>query len=147
MTAGNHQLVQMYEQLKLNPAEIAEALGLDTGAVILALSSSSVQFRADRSKEQHGESVNSTTLSKTELFHIDDVREAASTITSLMKYSDEDNVRMRASKFIINESAGRHDVRAVNNLNINVNYINDQMKRAREAKQAAREKVIEAPAV
>ena len=142
MTAGNHQVVTMYEELRCTPEEIAHGLDLDLQAVILTLATNSKKYRLDKTKEQKGEDAKVVT-GDVVLYQSDEVNEAAEVIASLMRHSEDEHVRMRAATFVINESKGRHDVKTVKNLNINVNFINEQMRRAREAKERARNKVID----
>jgi hypothetical protein len=80
-----------------------------------------------------------------QLFSEDDERTAVLVMGQLLNHENE-NIQFRSAKFIINERKGRHDRGNLKNLNINVNLINEQMKRVKEAKQRALSKVIDVPA-
>lgn len=145
MFSGNAQIVQMYEELDLSPGEIAETLEIDEQAVHLTLASNSVKFRKEKAIEKAGND-SSYAQVNADLFTKGDVDEAAAVIANLCKFSEDEHIQMRAANFIINEAKGRHDLKHIKNLNLNVTLINDQMKRAREAKERAKSKVIDVPA-
>jgi len=145
MTAGNLQIVHLFENLQLSPEEIASNLELELGAVLLSLSAESSKYRREMAVEQKskGEIVKEEDV---QLFNTADVSDAAAVIANLMRDSEDEHVRMRAAKFVVNEGKGRNDTKAVKNLNVSVNYINEQMQRARAAKDRAKETVIDVSA-
>lgn len=122
----------MHEELGLSPEQIAEALGLDLTAVKTVLGSSSPAFRRKAA-------VDDTAVSATE------VAEAKRAILEVMRYTEDENLRFRAARFMFDDGKGRHDKIGQTNLNINVHLVNDQLQRARKALEAARAKVIDVP--
>jgi len=132
MTAGNRQIIDLYEIHGLNAEQIAESLDLDTVAVKCVLQSDSVLFRKETSKDPT-------------LVDISEVAEAKKAIVGIMRYTEDDNLRMRAARFIFDEGKGRHNIIGTANLNVNVHLVNDQLARARQALDAARTKIIDVP--
>jgi hypothetical protein len=122
----NLQIVSLYEK-GLTPEEIQTAFPeLSIEAIQMALAAGSVDYRADVRKGE-------------QLFPEETKKAALMTMTQLL-YAEEATLRYRASKFIINETEGRHNI--VNNLqkggNINVNIINVQLQKAQEALKRAK---------
>lgn len=137
MTAGTEGIVTMYEDLGMPLEAIAEDQGLDITAVKLALIQGSQKYRnslnTSIARNNHSN----------ETFLPDDVEIAKQTLASLMS-ADNEGVRYRAAKFILNESKGRNDtIRGISQVNVNVFAINEQLKRARAAKKNGKEKIID----
>jgi hypothetical protein len=134
----NVAIVKLYEEDNLPVEDIALAYGLTKEQVELALAQGSVKFRAAVKKDP--------TLFSDSTFNI-----AAQTMEQALYAEHPDgtidyNTRVRAAKFIINEHKGRHDIKAVQGLNINVSNFNVQLKNAMEALVKGKQKVIDIPA-
>lgn len=127
----NAQIKELYENGDMEPIQIAEVLQLDENSVKMVLLGSSTKFRK-AAKENKG------------LFTDDDFTQAKQKMAGLL-YSEHDNVSFRAAKFILNENMGRHDIRNVQNLNINVNILNEQILNAKKAIEKGKNKIIDVP--
>lgn len=68
--------------------------------------------------------------------------EAAKRVMSSLLGSRDENVALRASKFIINEHKGRHDIAAAQGININVHEFNRVLQQARLAVNFAKRKPL-----
>jgi hypothetical protein len=122
MTAANQQIISAYEDLGMTPDEIAQDQDLDVAAVKSVLIQFSTAFRKDVKKDD--------ALDFTE----DQVRRATDVILHLAQYSEDENIRFRAARYIRDDKKGRLDViKSMTGLNINVLTINEQMKRAIDA--------------
>ena len=123
MTAANQQIVTAYEDLQLSPEEIAAEQGYDIAAVKSVLLSSSVLYRKAVKKEP-------------ELgFNDQQHQDAIAVISSIMQYSEDENLKLRAATFIRNDIKGRLDVNkngSMTGLNINVTMMQEQMHKALE---------------
>ncbi len=127
----NAQITELYENSDMEPIAIAEALGLEEESVKMVLISNSGKFRKNAKENE-------------KLFSDDDFNLAKQRMAQLI-WSDKDNVAYRASKFILYENLGRNDVKTMKLLNVNVNFINDQMRQAKEAISKGKEKIIDIP--
>src|SRR2546430_16252446 len=125
----NTQIVELYERGDMSIEDIAKEFSLEVEAVKMTLISGSTKYRRALKEEK-------------ELFTKSDL-EAASQIMSSLLYAENEAVRYRASRFIINEKCGRNDVKELQNVNLNVNLINMQLSKAREAIERGKCKVIE----
>ena len=135
MNTTNDQVVKLYEEFSMGPEEISEALGgLSEEGVRIILAARSRKFRGEAKAK--GE-------------FADVVEEAKSVMASLMHYTEQPGVMYKAAKFIINENKGRHDVKSkggeLRNLNVNVRVISEHIEKAKAAKEAARNKIIDVP--
>lgn len=119
----NKQIVLAYEEGKLSVKEIAEQFQIEEESVRIALAADSGEFRKE--------------LKKDKTFTEETLDNAVQVMSTLL-FSEHDHVKLKASKFIINEHKGRHDVKNLKTLSINVNLINTQMRRAKEALQKTR---------
>lgn len=128
----NAQVKELYETGNLDPIQIAEVLSLDEHSVKMVLISNSSAFRKAMKADKT-------------LFTSSDLAKAKDRMSELM-YSESDGVSFRASKFVINEAKGRHDVRSIQNVNINVNILNEQIANAKKAIDNAKNKIIDIPA-
>lgn len=136
MIASSEQIVTLYEDLGVKPPEIAEALECELGAVELVLAQSSAKYRASKAIAQTGSNSNKA-IGQTRLFDDEQAAEAARVLLQQMQYSEDEHIRQKAARFVIDEVKGRNDVKNIRHLTLNVNSINDQMRRAREAKAEA----------
>lgn len=110
----NQQIVKLYEDSNLAIEELASVFSIEPEAVKLALVNGSTKYRAELKKDPS-------------LFTEADLDSAVMTMNQLLT-AEQEGVRYRAAKFIINEKKGRHDIKNVKNLNLNVNIFNDQMR-------------------
>ncbi len=127
----NQQIKQLYETGEMEPLQIADVLSLDEHSVKMVLISSSPKFRKQAKKNKS-------------LFTDSDMDMAKQKMVGLI-YSEHDNVSFRAAKFIINENSGRHDIKNVQNLNVNINLLNDQLVNAKKAIENGKNKIIDIP--
>lgn len=142
MTGQETAIVTLFEEAGLEPAEIAEQLSLETESVKFCLSVHSKLFRSQAFKP-NGNNQNKGSSLDTSVFSEEEFKNAAQTLSSLV-YSDDDHVRFRASKFVLDESKGRHATKSnIGKVNINIAVFNDQLKRAREAKEKAKGTVVD----
>lgn len=130
MVAGNLQVVSLYEESGLDPEQIAEALDLEVSAVKFCLTAHSVSYRKMLNSQEKQELPGD--------FLDEDFSNAANAIKELI-FSEDDHIRYRAAKFIYNEKKGRNDLKEINSVNFNVHLINEQMRKAIEAKARAKE--------
>lgn len=129
MDTSSEQIIALYEQ-GMNPELIAEQLNYEVEAVKLAIVSKAPEkARAEDT-----------------LFEDDRFKHAVAVMGSLLDVEDP-NLQYRASKFIINENKGRHDIgKDLKALNIvNFNIINERLARAREITERAKQQVIDVP--
>ena len=127
----NAQITELYEQSDMEPIQIAEALGLDETSVKTVLISSSSKFRKNAKNDKS-------------LFSDDDFNLAKQRMAQLI-WAENEGVALRASKFIINENLGRHNIQTMKLLNVNVSLINNQMSAAKKAIENGKSKVIDIP--
>ena len=126
VTAMDEQIKSLFELSSLKDFEIAESLGIEVEAVRHSLACNSVVFRQQLKKDDV-------------LFTKNDAELAAQVIRNLL-HSDCDNVKLKAAKYTIDEQKGRNDVRNVQtNLNININLLNDSIRKAKAALGRTRE--------
>lgn len=126
---NSDQIVALYEESGLSVEEISEAASLEIEAVKLALASKSKAFAKEYQKNE-------------DIFSKDEF-DAAKLIMGNLLYADNESVRFRAAKFIVNEKLGRNDIKELNNVSLNVTNINLQLKKAKEAIEKGRNKIIE----
>jgi hypothetical protein len=128
VTAANQQIISAYEQLGMSPDEIAQDQDLDVAAVKSVLIQFSTVFRKDLKIDE--------SLDFTE----EQVKRATDVILHLAQYSDDENLRFRAARYIRDDKKGRLDVvQQMTGLNINVITINEQMRKALEAVNKSKE--------
>lgn len=127
MTGSNQQIISAYEDLGMSPDEIAQDQDLDVAAVKATLIQFSSRFRKDVKADD--------ALDFTE----DQVRRATDVILHLAQYSEDENLRFRAARYIRDDKKGRLDViKQMTGLNINVLTINEQMQKAISAVNRAK---------
>jgi hypothetical protein len=127
MSGASQQIVSAFEDLGLSPEDIAESQDLEVSAVKSILMQFSSVFRKAAKKEESLD------------FTVDEAQEAKAAIISVMRYTDDDNLKLRAARYLLDDKKGRLDnIQAHAGLNINVIQINDQMRRAIQARERAR---------
>jgi len=118
----------LYENDNLSPEQICEALGdeMCIESVKISLLQNSAKYRQDIKTPENNKD-----------FTDDELETAKITMARCMNAEDE-HLAFKAAKFVFNERKGRHNVRSLlKNVNLNVNLINVQMQKAREAKTRA----------
>lgn len=129
---NHYQIVNLFEEEHLTINEIAQVLDVEPEAIKFCLATHSSKFQK------------SLSLNSQKIFSNSDFESATRVMSGLM-FSEHDTVRLKAAKFVLNENLGRHDLKNLKSVNINVNLINDQVRKAKEAIRAGREKVIDIP--
>ncbi len=153
MTSDDTQIIEAYETLNLEPSEIASQLGWSEDAVRLVLATKSRRYYETMNNIQKtpGPAPQSDSQiapqgdSKT--FH-EQVYEQAVEVAGSLLHADDENIRARMAKFIINENKGRHDKKQLNIGQLNISIINERMQAVREAKALSKPKAaspIEVP--
>lgn len=125
LSASNEQIIQAYEFESLTVDEIADALGYDVTAVKATLMQFSAQFREDIKAEPALD------------FTTNEQEEAKNAMIRLMRTSEDENLVARLAMKIRDDGKGRLDIgnKLLKGLNINVNLMNLQLAKAREAKE------------
>lgn len=141
MTSANQQIIAAYEDAGLEPDIIAEQFGWEIEAVKAILMSGSKKFydlvTGQNQTPNPALPAGDTQQKEKPLFDDYEVRRAKEAIAGLVTSSEDDHIRLMASKFVINEAKGRHDVKSLGGVQINISVINDRMKAAKEAQKKA----------
>lgn len=131
MTGQQQQIVTAFEELGLSPEEIAEQQEIEELSVKATLLQFSGKFRTE-CKEDGASIVNHN-------FADNDLVEANATIAYIMRNGEDEHVRFRAAKYIRDDKKGRLDaLKNLSKLNINVAIFNEQLLKAREAKEKSK---------
>lgn len=119
------RIVSMYEELGLDTATIAVQFEKDEADIIYILRKNSEKFQAD---ESNGKAY----------FKPDDLQALLTEYKNLALSSEEDSIREKALRFLIEEASGRnerriakHEAKETNNT-FNILQINETLKKARE---------------
>ncbi len=129
--AGNSQIIDLYETSGLQPAQIAEAIGMDVLAIKAVLQQGSAHYRE-------------VSAIKQELAYSDaEANEAKEVALALMRHSEDDRLRAKIALRIIDDKKGRLEPQntantiggALANLNINVQVLQQQIEAGRQALQ------------
>lgn len=116
----------LYESESLTPEQISEALEMEVESVKIALLQRSSKYRQD------------IKTNKDDKDFTDDELETAKVAIARCMNAEDQHLAFKAAKFVFDERKGRNNVRSlVKNLNLNVTLINEQMTKAREAKERA----------
>ena len=122
MTAINQQIISSFEELGMSPEEIAEDQNLDLVSVKAILMQNSFLYRKKCKKGEDDFN-----------FSDEELQAANQTIVSLMRYSEDENLKARLARYIRDDKKGRLDVvKSMTGLNINVLAFNEQIKKAME---------------
>lgn len=129
MTAADKEIITRYEDLSMSVDEIAGDLELESDAVRLSLTQHSATYR---SMIRHGSAENG---GESRVFN-DLIATRAAKVMEQLLDSDEDQVRFRAARFVIDEHKGRNDaairgLKAAQQLGVSVLQINEAIKKAR----------------
>lgn len=120
MTAANIQIVTAYEQLGLLPEQIAQEYDLDIESIKATLMQFSSAYRKAAKQDDQ------LNFSENELVAANQV------IAQIMQYAEDDNLRLRAARYIRDDKKGRLDATQMRGLNINVLQFNMTLQKARE---------------
>jgi hypothetical protein len=136
MTAANLQIVQSFDELNMTPEQIAE----DTGFDLVTIKSILTQFSSIYRKEMK------TNVSLQ--YNDDEAQEAKSVILNCMRYaetpsgSEDFNLKFKAACRVVDEKQGRLDIqKQMQGININVLQFNQQLEKARMAKERTLSKI------
>lgn len=135
MSGSDQQIVTAYEDLGLNPEQIAEDGSYDIVAIKACLMQNSVLFREAMKQN------------KEEGFSNGEEQEARQVIAQLMRDSEDDFIKLRAAKYIRDDKRGRLDPVKAQHLNISVVNINASLRKAREARARVRNTSIDIQSV
>lgn len=144
MTAADEAIVSLFEDQGWSPDAIAVDQDVEVESVKICLSQHSSLYRSltEKPLDEKTTSPELLALKEQSTFRDGEKKEAAQIVADLARCSDNDSVRLRAAKLIL-EHDTKHNGKNIKNLNIGVIMFNDQLKRAREAKERARQKTIE----
>lgn len=144
MTAGNHQVVQLYETEGMTPEQIAEVMGIEVEVVKTLLLQTSMSFRAAVQKDN---SLVSEELLQ-DMFHA---------YIGLARGAESDAVREKATRHIINlgmkVNKGLGSTDAIVQTarqgggNINIYMLNQQLQKARSVLAQVKQKQLATAAV
>lgn len=122
MFGSSEQIVTAFEVNQMSPEEIASEFDCEVAAVKSVLMQSSSLYR------KACKSDDSLT------FTDDEARQALQAISNIVRYSEDEHLKLRAAIYIRDDKKGRLDVvKASTGLNINLIAVNDQMRRALDA--------------
>lgn len=122
MFSSSEQIVTAFEVNKMTPEEIAADFDCEVAAVKSILMQSSSFYRQACKTDDN--------LTFTD----DEERMARQAIANIVRYTDDEHLRLRAAIYIRDDKKGRLDVvQASKGLNINLIAVNEQMRRAMEA--------------
>lgn len=129
MNASDVEVKTRYEDLQMSIAEIAIDLGLAEDAVRMSLAQTSSAYRTE---------VRSGNGRESDVFDAMMERRAARVIGELLDCDDQ-AVRFRAAKFVVDERKGRNDaavrgLRDIQQIGVSVLEINAAIKRAKESR-------------
>lgn len=124
LTGANQQILSAYEELGMKPDEIAAEFDYDLVAVKATLMQYSAEYRKACKNEPSLDYSNSEQL------------EAKNIIISIMRSTEDENLRARLALKVRDDGKGRLDVanNLMNGANINIVMFNAQLQKARAAK-------------
>lgn len=144
-SAQNEQVLTLYEQHGVAEGEIASWLELDTSAVRLFLLSNSAKYRQEHSKK--AKSHDDDMAAGAELVNGDftesDFELAKQTILQCLS-ADRESVRIKAAQLIMDAKKGGKGLKGLGTLNLTMQNFNMMVTRAKEAKEMAMAKVVDA---
>jgi len=126
MNASDREIVTRYDDLGLTPEDIAADLSLETDAVRMVLSQYSANYKS---------SLRESGNTERKVFNELVANRAASVMEQLL-YAEDESVRYRAAKFVIDEHRGRNDaavanMKAMQNVGIGILQLNTAVQKAR----------------
>jgi hypothetical protein len=132
MTAGEQQIVTCFETLNLDPAQIADSLGLDETAVKSVLVCRSNKYRMSLKYDQDMGGVKVDEDISDDEFQ--QIRQAA---LGIALNPDPEFIPTKAKmiRFLWNEKKGRNNVQKTQQMSVSVYLLNDQIRKAKDAVQ------------
>lgn len=122
----DEQIVRLYEDEGVDIETLSKTFNIDEESIRLSLLNKSIKFRKN----------------KDETFD-DEIYNNAKLVMSQLLFAENESVKYRTSKFIINEKLGRNENKHIGkdfkNITINVLQINEQLKKAKDAKKRAKQ--------
>jgi hypothetical protein len=115
----------------MTPEQIAEEYNLEIESIKATLMQFSSVFRQNAKKDDQ--------LNFTD----QELIAANQTIAQIMQYSEDDNLRLRAARYLRDDKKGRLDAVKMAGLNINVLQFNVQLQKARKAIQESAARIID----
>jgi hypothetical protein len=131
MSSINQSIVTAFEELGMTPEQIAEEYNLEIESIKATLMQFSSVFRQNAKKDDQ--------LNFTD----QELIAANQTIAQIMQYSEDDNLRLRAARYLRDDKKGRLDAVKMAGLNINVLQFNVQLQKARKAIQESAARIID----
>jgi len=139
------QAIALFEGFNLGPEVIAEQLNLDEVTVKTILLQYSKVYRKQNRTPADDEETEEQKKEKNIKFSSSELEYAHRAMVDLIDSEDE-HIKFKASRFVIDEKRGRHDVDArraselaLQGATVNVLVIDNTMRKAREALKLARE--------
>lgn len=130
MTASNQSIVTCFEELGLTPEQIADAEGVHITAVKSILFQCSGAYR---------ESIKANVeLDFTE----GELDEANKAIANIMRFSEDDHLRLKAAVYLRDDKKGRKDKKGLQSISITINQMNAHIGQVHKQMALAREKAI-----
>lgn len=130
MTGQQQQILTAFEQLGMTVDEIA----LDNDVEVLSVKSTLLQY-----SEAYRNSCKVSGEKEDTNFTGNDLEEANQVILSLMRHAEDENLRGRMAKYIRDDKKGRLDaLSGLGKININVAIFNQQLLKARQAKERSK---------
>lgn len=128
MTAANTEIVEMFESLSMTPEQICVNTGYEISAVKAVL----LQFSRVYRQVTKGVDASDEHITNDELV------EAYEAVKEVMRYGENEGVKLKAACRLIDERKGRLDmVDTLRSTSINITIFNQQILAAREAKDKA----------
>jgi len=128
--ALNNEIVQLFEEGKLTPEQIAEDTGLDLVSIKAALIKSSTIYREMIKHEDKDDNEISDLISD------DELKEMVDGLKNLARFSEVDGVRLKAICRVIDEKKGRlNPIKEIKNASFNLILFNQQLLEMRRKKQ------------
>ena len=134
MTNEVQQICSVYDRGDLSIDEVADAFSMDPLAIKSALLNGSKRYSAETRPLGKND--------KTSNFSPSELTLAKEAMVRLL-HSDDENVTLKASRYIIDDSSGRLDDKQRGKVTINVALFNEAINRARIAKENGMRKLIE----
>lgn len=131
MTAANQHIVTCFEQLGMTPEQIAETEQLELVAVKSILYQCSGAYREQIKQNRSLD------------FSDEQLDEANVAIANIMRYSEDEHLKLRAALYLRDDKKGRKDrVNGLKQLNINITQINQHLLQVAQQMQTSRSKAL-----
>jgi hypothetical protein len=125
------QLVEMFEELGLEPEQIAQQTGFEVTSVKACLTQNSTKYREMVRTE------------KIEGFSDTDEEKALQVMRNLLN-SDDEHIQLKAAKYVRDDKRGRLDVmKEIQKSGVSVIVFNTTLQKAKQARERAKSKIID----